>query len=846
MADPTPADRGRIHPVEPVPFPEREQRQARLPVPLTSFVGRDREVAAGVDLLRRPEVRLVTLTGPGGVGKTRLALRVAEEVGGDPSTSSELAPSTGSGQALSNAKGQAFADGVVFVPLGAVADAALVVPAIAHALGIRETGERPLVDRLTDALRDRHLLVVLDNVEHVADAAPHVVALLTGCPKLKVLATGRAPLRRSGEHVMAIPPLALPRAGDPASVTDVGAVESVRLFVARARAARHDFVLTDGNAADVAALVERLDGLPLAIELAAARIAHLTPAALVARLERRLPLLTGGTPDLPERQRTMAATIAWSHDLLTTDEQVLFRRLAVFVGGFTLEAAEAVCGSSELRASSFELEPSVAGGVADTDRSKLQARSSKLDALDGIASLVDKSLVQSAEGTDGLPRYAMLETVREFGLDRLAASGEEQDVRRGHAAWCVALAERADPGIWGGPDHRRWLDLLQVDLANFRAALAWLAETGDGTGLLRLAAALGGLWVYRSYRAEGRAWLTRALAAGGDAPLARATALIKLVALDPSIERTRAVELRAEAVVLRREHGDRFGLGRALNGLGALLRDGAEDGQWMTLLEEAAGLMGSVGDFTGLAFGCQIRAAAALERGDADGARALLAEALTLFERDGFECGIADTLLQLGGIDADRGEVAAAAGRYAESLRLWQAVGNQEGLIDAAAATARLAASWGRPDAAPVLLGAAAAQGEALGYRASASEAALDVQAVSTARAAIGGEVFATSWATGRALSPEEVTAHASAVLASLAASASQGDAELAADGVGLTPREREVLVLVAEGLSDREVAAALFVGPGTVRSHLTSAYGKLGVGSRTAAVAAARRLGIL
>jgi non-specific serine/threonine protein kinase len=805
VADPPPADRTHVHPLSPVRFPRRERSWPSLPVPLTSFVGREQEAAAVVALLREPDVRLVTLTGPGGVGKTRLAVRVADEVAGAPSTSS----------------GQAFANGVAFVPLAAVPDAALVVPAVAHALGVREAGDRPLADRLVDALRERHLLLVLDNVEHVAAAAPFVVALLVGCPGLTVLATGRASLRLSGEHVVAIPPLGVPSAGGPASAAEIGRAEAVRLFVARARAARHDFVLTDGNAADVAAVVRRLDGLPLAVELAAARVAHLPPAALLTRLGRLLPMLTGGAQDLPPRQRTMAATIAWSHDLLSPEERILFRRLAVFVGGFTLEAAEAV--------------------AATFGRSGA-------DVLDGIASLMAMSLLRQVDGPDTqTPRYAMLEMIREFGWDRLTTSGEECEARRAHAGFFLALAERADPSIWGGPDHRLWLDRLEADLPNLRAALAWLEASGSGSEFLRLAAALGGLWQFRSYRVEAYGWLTRALAKGGDTvPAARAMALLKLGVLEMDRGGREAAGLVAESVAIRQHLGDERGVGHALIMLGRVLMDQGDVARAVQVTGEAAALLERLGDLTGLALTRLQLGRAALLQGDTERAQTLLTEALTRYRQAGFTYGVANTLLTLGQFEADRGNPAAAACHFAESVRLWDEIKNLEGLTETLAATGRMAVTVGRPDATPWLLGAAAALGEALGTSPSPLKHAQREHAAVAARPALGEEKFAASWAAGRALSPEEAAAETSALLTALSESIGTQERVDGEAQVGLTPREREVLDLVADGLSDREVAAVLSVGPGTVRSHLTSAFGKLGVGSRTAAVAAARRRGIL
>ncbi len=433
----------------------------RLPSPPTSLIGRESMTASICALMRRDDVRLVTLTGPGGSGKTRLGLHVTGELSHD------------------------FADGSYIVMLAPVRDVAQVPSAIGAVLGIQEADSRSVEHLLIGFLRERQVLLTLDNYEHVARSAALVAALLDACPRLKVLITSRSVLKLPAEHDVVVPPLALPER----QTTDRRILESaaVRLFVERAQAAGQDIGPSEHEMHSVAEICRRLDGLPLAIELAAARLRVLTPHALLTRLNHRLELLKTGPSNLPERQKTLRNAIAWSHDLLDAGERALFRRLSVFAGGWSLDAAETVAGADDLPDS----------------------------VLDILSSLVDQSLVQRIEDINGEPRFAMLETVREYALEKLQASGELNDVRQRHAKHFTALAERAEPQLTGA-QRKPWLAQLQAEHNNLRAALTWLIrERADAADALRLAAALPWMWYFGSHYSEGRRWLNEALALSG-------------------------------------------------------------------------------------------------------------------------------------------------------------------------------------------------------------------------------------------------------------------------------------------------------------------------------------------
>jgi predicted ATPase len=457
---------------------------APLPVPRGPLIDRVQERATIKDLLLREEVGLVTLTGPGGVGKTRLGVQVAAEVASQ------------------------FSDGAAFISLAALKDADLLMPTMAQALHLSWPAGQSAQESLVEYLGHKHLLLVLDNFEQLLAAAVQVAQLLELTPRLTVLATSREPLRVRDEQVVPILPLTVPDLAQLPDLSILAQVPSVALFIARAREANPDFALSSENAAAIEEICQRLDGLPLALELAAARLSLLTPAALLARLVRRLPLLTRGARDLPQRQQTLSNTIAWSYDLLEKGEQQLFRRLAVFVGGCTLEAVQAVCVLD-----AAGISPSV-----QTDDGAV---------LEQLAQLLDKSLVQSQRGTGGEPRFTMLETIREYATEQLVASDEEAALQERHAHYFLQLAEEAEPH-WYGPEWDRWLERLGREDANLRAALAWSKANQDAVEIgLRLAGALAFYWFRRGYLGKGRTWLEEMLArtASTDRSVARGQAL---------------------------------------------------------------------------------------------------------------------------------------------------------------------------------------------------------------------------------------------------------------------------------------------------------------------------------
>jgi predicted ATPase/class 3 adenylate cyclase len=595
----------------PADFPAPRTLDARpgnLPVQLTSFVGRERVIAEVRALLE--QTRLLTLTGAGGTGKSRLALQVA----------AELLP--------------AFKDGAFLTDLSSVTDPALVPSVVARALAVPEVAGRSIVEAVQERLRDKELLLVVDNFEQVVEAAPLLEALLTAAPKLKVLVTSRVVLALRGEQAYAVPPLDLP---DPQRLPDLHTLdklEAVRLFTERARTVRPAFQLTDENAPAVAEIAARLDGLPLAIELAATRTKVLTPEQMLPRLQQRLALLTSGARTLPDRQRTLRNAIAWSYDLLEAAERRLFARLSVFTGGWTLDSAEAVSDPGELG----------------------------LDALDGLASLVDKSLIRRSEPPGQPSRFSMLETIREFGLEQLEASGDLEPVQRRHAEHFLGLAAEAEPHLTAA-DQGVWLDRCEQEHANLRAALRWAIDRGQAGPAQAAAGALWRFWQQRGHLAEGRRWLDEALAMpSGQAPTAeRAKALAGAGGIAWWQEDLAAARrFYQEALAIARQLGDPARIAEALYNQAFLA--GAE-GQFDTaarLFEESRELSRQAGDEAGVARAEWMSTIRDLAAGNWDPPIARAEEAVATWRQTGDRLQLADALVWLAVVYARAGHMAEA------------------------------------------------------------------------------------------------------------------------------------------------------------------------------------------
>lgn len=779
---------------------ERSIHKHNLPAPVSSFIGREQELA---DILQRlHEHRLLTLTGAGGTGKTRLALQAA------------------------TAERERFADGVWLAELAPLSRPELVAETLATVLAVPEIAELPFEERLCDALSDKHLLLVLDNCEHLLDACARLVALLlANSPRLSVLVTSREPLLISGEGVVRVPSLRLPASFDePFDQERLLSCDAIHLFVERAQAAEPSFRFTSVTAGPVVEICRRLDGIPLALELAAVRVRGLGVASLAARLDQRFQLLTAGDRTALPRQQTLEATIEWSERLLPEAEQVLLRRLGVFVGGFTLEAAEHIC----------------AGAYSGHQG---QATLTPETILPHLLALVNKSLVQYDQDAD---RYRLLETIRLFGLARLAEAGETAHVRRQHFAWYLHLAEDG-AALPGGLGQKAWFTRLEQEHDNFRTALGWAVDAGRADEAARLALGLWHFWRARTYQREGLRWLEHLLAldtATSPLPTTLRPRLFHALGVLAHLVRRfdQATAYHAEALRLWKEVDDQAGIARALLDRGWQHFDEVHLVEARQCAQESLSLAEGIGDSRLIAGALLLGALATIESGEVAGVIPALERSLALWRQFGDLESQATTLGVLAAAAQRSGDYARARPLLAEAVRLQRQTGNYGHLISTMVgilyqATYAPGPSQPAADAARVL-GVLMAWGSSTGEGTEpwmTSEPARKL--VNHIRHQLEPEAFSQTVAEGQRLTMDEFLTLAERLTASEGDAAPQPPVPPKAPHADLTPREFEVLRLVAKGWTNAHVAEALTITPRTVNAHLTAIYGKLGVTSRAGAI---------
>jgi predicted ATPase/DNA-binding SARP family transcriptional activator/DNA-binding CsgD family transcriptional regulator len=797
-----------------------------LPVPRTSFVGREH---GKMEIKRQLTMTgLLTLTGAGGSGKTRLALEVARDLIG------------------------AYPDGVWLAELAPLSQGEFVAQSVAEAVGVPGQPGRPPTDTLVDALRTKKMLLVLDNCEHLVEAVGELVASLLGsCFYLRILATSREALGVSGEVIWPVSLLSVPDLETPPTVARLEGYEAIRLFVDRARQRAPAFALRPENAQAVAQICARLEGLPLAIELAAARIKMLPPRMLLDRLKDRLKLLTGGPREFSERQRTLRSTIEWSYELLEGGEKALFGRLSVFSGGATLEATERMCDAL---------------GVLS------------VDALDGVSSLLDKSLLGQEEGAGGEPRFVMLETIREYAQERLEESGEADAVRRAHAECFLALAEEAEPGLWG-PEDAAWLDRLEEEHDNMRASLSWSMKHDEVEYALSLGGALRWFWYMAGYYSEGRSWLEAALgtegpasaaarikalagvgwlAAGqGDLDRAEAAAdeglklstqagVSSVVAADfknilGELARMRgdyerAARLIEEGLALYKEAGNKPGIAWALGNLANVSDDRGDYERARQLYEEGIVLSRQLGSARPLGEYLISSGYALLLEGDLERATALNQEAADLLRKQGRRGDLQHALDNLGWAMLLRGEYDKAKDLLNDSLILCKELGDKMITSESLEGLACAAGARGDPERAARLFGAAEALREAVGYQHTPRERVLREPFLQAARSVLDETVWEKAFIEGRTMEMKEALEYALSTEEETNPLTTPAPEEPSADQVPLTltRREQEVAALVSQGMSNRQIAQELYLSERTIENHVSKILRKLHLTSRT------------